>query len=58
MLTNLPLSKQPSTILAAIYRHIAVKVDDKGNVSKSAIQLLCILQSRGYDVKKLIRESP
>ena len=56
MLTNLPLSKQPSTILAALYRQLSVKVDDVSNLSTSAIQILYILQTRGYDVKKLVRE--
>ena len=51
----MPLSKQPSTILAAIYRQLSAKVDDVGSLSTSAIQILYILQTRGYDVKKLVR---
>lgn len=57
MLTNLPLTKQPTTILAALYRGLAVKIDHSGNVSSTAIHLLSILHSRGYDIEKLIRES-
>ena len=55
---SLALSKQTTPVMVELYKRIHKKIDDKGNVSPLAIKLLMYLQGRGYDIKKLIEESP
>ncbi len=57
MNANLPLSRQPTSILVAFYKHLSYKIDKNGKVNDNAIHLLCLLQSRGYNVRKLIAET-
>ena len=55
---SLALSQQTTPVIVELYKRIHKKIDDKGNVSPLALKLLTYLQGRGYDVKKLIIESP
>lgn len=55
---SLALSKQNTGALVELYKRIHKKIDSKGNVSPLAVNLLMMLQSRGYNVKKLIEETP
>lgn len=54
---TMALSKQNTLAMVILYKRIHNKIDSKGNVSPLAINVLMILQSRGYDVKKLIEET-
>lgn len=54
MNANLPLSRQSTTILVTFYKYLDVKVDKDGKVNNTALHLISILNSRGYDVRTLI----
>jgi hypothetical protein len=54
---SLALGRQNTAAMVELYKRIHKKVDNKGNVSPLALNLLMMLQERGYDVKKLIEES-
>ncbi len=57
MTVSLSLSRQPTSILVAFYKRLRYKIDKNGKVNDNAIHLLCLLQSRGYNVRKLIAET-
>jgi hypothetical protein len=58
MITSLPLEQQPVGVLVAFYKHLAVKVDNEGNVNPFAVELLSLIQKKGYkNIRKLIAET-
>lgn len=54
MNANLPLSRQSTPIIVAFYKHLTYKIDKNGKVNNTALHLISILNSRGYDVRTLI----
>jgi len=53
-LKSLPLSKQPTSVLVALYKHIATPVDANGHVTPGVRRLLTILHTRNYPLGSLL----
>jgi hypothetical protein len=53
-LKSLPLSKQPTCVLVAFYRHIAHPVDVNVHASPAVRRILTILHSRKYPLHTLL----
>lgn len=51
---SVPLSRQPTCVLVALYRSLASPVDKDGNVPASVRRLLTILYERGYPLRTLL----
>lgn len=53
-LKSLPLSRQPTSVIVTLYKHIATPVDINGHVSPGVRRLLTILHSRNYPLERLL----
>ena len=51
---GVPLARQPTCVLVALYRGLASPVDKDGKMSTSVRGLLTILHKRGYPLKSLL----
>tara|TARA_B110000285_G_C15024781_1_gene563541 strand:+ start:751 stop:915 length:165 start_codon:yes stop_codon:yes gene_type:complete len=51
---KITLSLQPVQVLVALFRTMKYKVLENGQVNPKAVQILQLLQSKGYRVKDLL----